>query len=296
MSFTAEVREGSSIMNRTYRYRPVRFYGTVFALTWAFWFAAAFIGRSMADNDGGISLVLMFFGLLAPPVTALLTILLSKSAALKKDLRDKLVGLFRVRPFIVIGAIILFGAIIAVSILLSTLFGQSISQFAFADDFSFAGGGAVALLTIVLAAFFEELGWRGYAEDSIAFYCSWWKESVIFGVVWALWHLPLFLIPDTYHYNILHASPWFAVNFVMSILPLGFIFTWVYVKNERSIFACMFFHFFVNFLQEKIAMTQTTKCVETFVLFLVAGGIVWLNREMFFEKRHIGRLLPEENL
>jgi membrane protease YdiL (CAAX protease family) len=282
-------------MNKIYQYQPVRFYGTVFVLTWAFWFAAAIVGHNMADS-GGISLTLMLFGLLVPPVTALFTILISKSAPLKKDLRDKLIGLFRVKPFIVIAAIIVFGAIITVSILLSTLFGQSTNQFTFADGFSFAGGGAVALLTIVLAAFFEELGWRGYAEDSIAFYCSWWKESIIFGVVWALWHLPLFFIPDTYHFNILHESPWFAVNFFVSILPLGFMFTWVYVKNERSIFACMLFHFFVNFLQEKIAMTQTTKCVETFVLFIAAGIIVWLNRDLYFEKRHIGRLLPEDDL
>ncbi len=281
-------------MNKNYQYKPVRFYGIVFALTWTFWFAAAIVGHNRADNSDGISLTFMLFGLLVPPVTALFTILLSKNVALKKDLRDKLIGLFRVKPFHVIAAIIVFGAIITVSILVSTLFGQSIDQFAFTDDFSFAGGGAAALLTIVLAAFFEELGWRGYAEDSIAYYCSWWKESIIFGVVWSLWHLPLFFIPDTYHFNILHESPWFAVNFLVSILPLGFIFTWVYVKNERSIFACMIFHFFVNLMQEKIAMTQTTKCVETFVLYIVAGIIVLLNKDLYFETRHIGCLLPED--
>jgi hypothetical protein len=36
------------------------------------------------------------------------------------------------------------------------------------------------------------------------------KESVIFGGVWGLWHMPLFLIPDTYHYNILQQNPWFT--------------------------------------------------------------------------------------
>ena len=277
-----------------YKYKPVRFYATVFLLTWVFWCAAAIVGRAVPEAGGEISLTLMLFGLLVPPVTALCTILFSKSAALKHDLRDKLIGLFRVKPLVVLAAVLLFGSVIALSILLSTLFGQSLSQFSLTEDFSFGGGGVAALLTIILAAFFEELGWRGYAEDSIAFYCSWWKESLIFGGVWALWHLPLFLIPDTYHYNIFQQNPWFALNFFVSILPLGFIFTWVYVKNERSIFACMIFHFFVNFLQEKINMTQTTKCVETLVLFVVAGVIVLLNKDLFFETRHIWRLLPEE--
>jgi len=276
-------------MSTIYKYKPVRFYVTVFIFTWLFWFAAAIAGHYAPES--GAVMLLMLLGLFVPSVTAIYTVLSSKSAALKLDLRLKFTGLFRVKPLIVVTAVGTFAVIIAASILLSTLFGQSLDQFSFVDDFSFAGGGAAALLTIILAAFLEEFGWRGYAEDSIAFYCSWWKESVIFGAVWALWHLPLFFIPDTYHYNILHESPLFMANFFISILPLGFIVTWVYVKNNRSLFASIIFHFFVNLLQEKIAMTNTTKCVETLVLFVAAGIIVALNRDLFFEKRHIGHLL-----
>jgi len=274
-----------------YQYKPIRFYGIVFALTWTLWFAAAIVGHNISDS--GASFTLMLFGLLVPSATAICTVLLSGSAELKNDLWLKFFGLFRVKPLIVVVSIITFGIVIAASILLSTLFGQSIEQFALADGFSFAGGGAAALLTMTLAAFFEELGWRGYAEDSIAFYCAWWKESVIFGVVWGLWHLPLFFIPDTYHYNILQDSPLYMANFFVSVIPISFIFTWVYVKNERSLFATMIFHFFVNLLQEKIAMTQTTKCVQTLVLIIAAGIIVALNKDLFFETRHVGRLLPE---
>jgi len=277
----------------TYKYKPVRFYATVFTLTWAFWIAAAIVGRTSSSNSA--SLGLMLLGLLVPSAIALYTVLSSGDAALKKDLCLKFTGLFRVKPLVVIVAIIIFGAIITISIILSTLFGQSFDQFAFVDDFSFAGGGVTALLTIILAALLEELGWRGYAEDAIAYYCCWWKESVIFGVVWGLWHLPLFFIPDTYHYNILHENPLFMANFFLSIIPLSFIFTWVYVKNERSIIACMIFHFFVNFMQEKIAMTDTTKCVQTLVLIIAAAIIVALNKDLFFETRHIGRLLPESD-
>ena len=41
-------------------------------------------------------------------------------------------------------------------------------------------------------------------------------------------------------------------------------------------------------------MTDTTKCVQTFVLFAVAGIIVWLNKDLYFETRHIGDLLGEK--
>jgi membrane protease YdiL (CAAX protease family) len=270
-----------------YQYKPLRFYITVFAVTWGFWIPAAFMGEKYR-------LLFMLLGLFVPAVTAMLTVLCSKNAALKKDLRDKLFGAFRVKPQVVFTAVIAFFAVIAVSILLSTFAGQSLNQFSFVDGFSFSIGGSPALLTIVLAALLEELGWRGYAEDSIAYYCSWWKESIIFGFVWALWHTPLFFVPDTYHYNILQQNPLYMVNFFVSIMPLGFLVTWVYVKNNRSIFACMIFHFFVNLLQEKIAMTQTTKCVETLVLFFVAAVVIMTNRELFFEKKHIGNLLKAE--
>ena len=72
---------------------------------------------------------------------------------------------------------------------------------------------------------------------------------------------------------------------------MGFIITWVYLVSDRSILACMIFHLAVNFLQEKIAMTPETKCVETVVVIAAAAVIVIMNRDMFFETRHVGKLL-----
>jgi membrane protease YdiL (CAAX protease family) len=272
----------------SYQYKPLRFYLTVFIFTWAFWIAAIFVPEYLR-------MPLMLLGLFVPSVAAVVTIVTSKSKTLKQDFKQKMFGAFRVKPPVVIAAILAFFAIIAASILLSTLAGQSLEQFSFTEDFSFSIGGSSALFTIVLAALLEEMGWRGYAEDAIASYCSWWKESVIFGLVWALWHLPLFFVPGSYHYNILQQNPLYMVNFFVSIMPLGFIVTWVYVKNNRSIFATVIFHFFVNLLQEKVAMTQTTKCVETLVLFVAAAVVVACNRDLFFETRHIGNILEEKN-
>ena len=278
-------------MIMTYKYKPLRFFIIVFVLTWGFWLTAAYIGRSGGDESAGMTLMLL--GLLVPSAVAICTVMFSKSAELKRDFRHKLFGMFRVKPLVVLASIIAFFAIIAASILLSALFGQSLSQFAFVAGFSFAIGGVPTLLTLIMTALLEEMGWRSYAEDSLAYSRSWWKASVIFGALWAVWHLPLFLIPDTYQHNILQQNPWYMVNFIVSIPPLGIMFTWVYVKNNRSILACMIFHFYVNFLQEEIAMTQTTKCVETLVLYAAAVIIVFLNRDLFFGTKHIGKLLAE---
>ena len=272
-----------------YQYKPLRFYVICFFATWSFWIAAAVISRS--GNENGISTVLMLFGLLSPAVTAVITVLTSGSRALKQDLKRKLIGFYRIKPLSIFLAVIAFTAIVALSILLSTLFGQSLDQFAFTEDFSFSVGGTSALLTILLAATIEEVGWRGYGEDSVASFFSWFTESIIFGVVWAVWHLPLFWINGTYHAGLRELGLIYVLNFLISVVPMGFLTTWVYVKNNRSMLACIIFHLFVNTMQEKIAMTPQTKCAETIVVTLAAVLVVMTNREMFFETEHIGKLI-----
>lgn len=273
-----------------YRYRPLRFYIICFAVTWLFWISAAVISGS--EHDNGVSSLLMLFGLIAPAVTAVITVFTSGSRALKDDFKRKLIGFYRIKLTSIIVAVVAFMAIVALSILLSVLVaGQSFEQFAFTKDFSFSIGGTSALLTILLAAVIEEVGWRGYGEDSVAAYVSWFTESILFGFVWALWHLPLFWIEGTYHYGLRMLGAGYMLNFLVSVSPLGFLTTWVYVKNNRSMLACIIFHLFVNTMQEKIAMTPQTKCVETIVVFFAAVVVVLTNKELFFEKEHIGNLL-----
>lgn len=274
----------SSSTTNTYKYRPVLFFVLTYFFTWIFWIPAIYVSES-------ISPVLMLLGLLAPAVVSTVFVILSGSDALKQDLKNKIVGFYKVKWLNVIWAVIVFFIVIVCSILLSLLFGQSLNQFAFVEDFSFTGVGiAGAFITITLASIIEEIGWKGYCEDSIGNYMNWFWESLIFGVLWSFWHFPLIFIHGTYQAGLM-VNPLFVINFFVSSIPMGFIITWVYLVSERSILACIIFHFFVNFLQEKIAMTPETKCVETIVITLVTAIIVLTNKDMFFETRHVGRLL-----
>ena len=274
----------SSSTTNTYKYRPVLFFVLAYFFTWIFWIPAIYVPES-------ISPVLMLLGLLAPAVVSTVFVILSGSDALKQDLKNKIVGFYKVKWLNVIWAVIVFLIVIVCSILLSLLFGQSLNQFAFVEDFSFTGVGiAGAFITITLASIIEEIGWKGYCEDSIGNYMNWFWESLIFGVLWSFWHFPLIFIHGTYQAGLM-VNPLFVINFFVSGIPMGFVITWVYLVSERSILACIIFHFFVNFLQEKIAMTPETKCVETIVITLVTAIIVLTNKDMFFETRHVGRLL-----
>lgn len=118
-------------MAERHQYKPLRFYVDCFAATWVFWITAAFISKS--ENDNGLSLLLMLFGVMASAVTAVITVLTSGSKALKADLRWKLVGFYRIRPRSILAAVIGFMTIVAVSILLSLLFGKSLRKAAGVD-------------------------------------------------------------------------------------------------------------------------------------------------------------------
>lgn len=272
------------MQHTAYRYRPVLFFALAYLFTWIFWIPAIFI-------RGNTGTLLMMLGLIAPAVVSTLFVVFSGSDALKKDLRQKIAGFYKVKWSNVLLAILVFAGIIACSILLSLAFGQPLSQFSLTEDFSFTGVGiGSALLTILIASIIEEVGWKGYCEDSIGNYMNWFWESMLFGALWSFWHFPLIFIQGTYQAGLM-VNPLYVINFFVSGIPLGFIITWVYLASDRSILACMIFHLFVNFMQEKIALTPETKCVETLVVTAATVIIVIVKKDMFFETRHVGRLL-----
>lgn len=269
-----------------YTYRPKRFYIIVFALTWGFWALAL----AMKNNNAAM-LGIMVVGLIMPAVTAVVTVLTSKNKMLKEDLKRKIVGFYRIKPKYILLGFLLYGVAVVASIGISVLFGGSPDQLSFTEDFSFSIGGSSALLTMLLASVIEEVGWRGYGEDAVGQYHSWFVESLIFAGIWGCWHLPLFLIPGTYQYTLKELGLIYVINFLLSTFPVDFLQTWLYVKNRRSMLATIIFHLFLNIMQEKIAMTPETKIIETAVLTVVVVGVVLANKKLFFEKEHVGRLL-----
>ena len=141
---------------KKYKYRPVLFFALAYLFTWIFWIPAIYLPESIA-------MLFMLIGLISPAVVSTIFIMLSGSDTLKQDLKNKIFGFYKVKWLNVLLAIIVFALIIAASILLSLLFGQSIDQFSFTDDFSFTGVGiAGALVTILVASIIEEVGWKGH--------------------------------------------------------------------------------------------------------------------------------------
>lgn len=272
-------------MISNYKYKPLFYFSTTFLATFGLWLAGAYL--SFQENNNGLYMLLMLPGLMAPFLMSLVMIFTSKNSDLIKDFANRLINPKLIRPKVLPVLVLIMPLTVLVSIVLSLPFGGSISQFQWADGFSFSSGFVPVLLLLLLAATFEELGWRGYAFDSLHSRHTYFTASIIFSVLWSMWHFPLLFVNNSYQYEIFHENAWFGVNFFAGIVPMGVIVSWICLKNRKSVLAAILFHFLVNMSQEMLNMSQATKCIETVVLVVVAMVIIVIDKEMFFSRDHL---------
>ncbi|AKB71834.1 MmRce1 family CPBP family CAAX prenyl protease [Methanosarcina mazei] len=267
-----------------YKYKPGIYFTVTFIITYALWFPAAYLSF---HDDSGMYILLALLGMMVPFLVSLFMIFTSKNSDLKKDFINRLINLRLIRPKLLLAFFLIMPLTVLVSIFLSLPFGGSTSQFQFAEGYSFSSGFVPAFLTLLLAATFEELGWRGYAFDSLQSRYTFFTASLIFGILWSLWHFPLIFVKDMYQYEIFHENIWYAVNFFVGVIPMGVIISWICIKNGKSVLAAILIHVSINFLQEALQMTQFAKCIETVVITAVAAIILASDKKMFFSKEHL---------
>jgi len=111
----------------------------------------------------------------------------------------------------------------------------------------------------------EEIGWRGYALDRIQSKYSALSASLVLGIIWIVWHLPVFFLPGT---NQSMVPFWL---FTITVIPLGVMMTWVYNNTGKSIFAAAMFHTIGNLSHElfRIAPTETSPALTGFIILTV---------------------------
>ncbi len=270
-----------------YKYQPLIYFSTAFLGTFAFWFGGAYL--SFQDEQRGLHMLLMLPGLMTPFLISLVMIVKSKNPELRKDFVNRLTNIGLIKARYLPAFLLIMPLSVLSSVVLSLPFGGSLSQFQWSEGFSFSSGFVPVLLLLLLAATFEELGWRGYAFDSLQSRYNYFTASIVFSILWSLWHFPLIFVKDSYQYEIFHENIWFGVNFFVGIIPMGMIISWVCAKNGKSIIAAIIFHLIINISQEMLDITQTTKCIETVVLTVVAAVIIAWDKEMFFSKNHLER-------
>jgi membrane protease YdiL (CAAX protease family) len=125
---------------------------------------------------------------------------------------------------------------------------------------------------VSLTPFIEELGWRGYLLDRFQEKRSALMASLIIGLAWALWHLPLFFVGGTYQASLGIGTQAFWL-FMLGVVPLSFVFTWVYNNTQRSILVAFLLHAMVNFTGELFDISPRANTISTLLWVIAALGI-----------------------
>ncbi|MBO3841261.1 MAG: CPBP family intramembrane metalloprotease [Candidatus Brockarchaeota archaeon] len=130
---------------------------------------------------------------------------------------------------------LLFPVITGSALLLAVISGEALPQLSVLyNPLSVAVG--FLYIFFLGGPFQEEWGWRGYALDRLQAKWNALVSSLVLGVIWGTWHLPLFFMSGT----VQSQTPiW---GFMILILCGTILFTWVYNNTGGSILAMMLLH------------------------------------------------------
>jgi membrane protease YdiL (CAAX protease family) len=92
-------------------------------------------------------------------------------------------------------------------------------------------------LTILVSGLAEEPGWRGFALPRLQERFGPLLGTLILGVLWAIWHFPLFLTGWTMEAGLLP-----LVEFTVTATAIAIIITWVFNNTRGSLLIAMLLH------------------------------------------------------
>jgi membrane protease YdiL (CAAX protease family) len=149
-----------------------------------------------------------------------------------------------------------------------------------------------AFISFMSGPWSEEFGWRGFALDRFILQFGVLRGSVGLGLVWAVWHLPLYFMPNTWHGQMGFKLAGFWTFIVLS-MGLSLIMTWIYLASNRSILSAMLLHFASNFTGQLIAPNSDTAEILRSVLILAIGLVACYQMTQKMRSQELNRI-PEK--
>ena len=120
----------------------------------------------------------------------------------------------------------------------------------------------------------EEAGWRYITFPELDKKFGFSIAAFVTGIIWALWHLPLFFIPGVHQYGKSF------LGFTITVMGLSFALATIR-KVTGSIWLCVLFHMIVNAVPESIRYdiygSYMASTITTIVLIIVSLILVHIN-------------------
>jgi membrane protease YdiL (CAAX protease family) len=254
------------------------FFILVFALQGGLYLIAflgtGFLGTGTEEPTSPADLgPLVYLSLLAGPLCiALASILVIALAFGRAGLRDLRSRLSRWRVGVRWYAVALLTAPLLMT---AILFAFSLTSQAFLPDIitaedkaSLLVGGLVAGL---VAGFFEEIGWTGFATAELRKRHGVLATGLIVGLLWGVWHSPIYLATDSGAVPLALYVPVMALSI---LLPYRVLMVWVY-DHTQSVLMAMLMHLSIGVCAFVLASAAMVG-VPDLIYNLVVGATLWV--------------------
>lgn len=257
-------------------YRPGAFFALDLALTWGpLWFLV--IAQRSGWLEESFALLALAGG--SAMISAAVFVHLTRAPGFARDFWLRAIDPRRIGPGWWPVILVLQLAINVLAVVLSLPLGGDPAQLHLAQAFTTAPLAFLAWM-LVFGPIPEELGWRGYGLDALRTRMSLLWASIVLGLIWALWHLPLVFVEGTFQRGLLAYPPALAAYF-LAFVPTSILMGWIYYRTNRSTLSAILFHFAGNAAGEMLPLELPTRVIQAGITALIAVAVVAANRSLF---------------
>lgn len=243
---------------------PVKFFGLTFALSWLIWIPLAMSHFGIAFNiPVTTSNVVRLLGVLMPAASALILTRLTGGHDAVRNLWARLF-LWRVDGKWWLAAVAGQPALLVLAAVISNLVSDSKVT---PEPLVSASAFIVNVVMLLIATLGEEIGWRGVALPSLQQENSALKSSIILGLLWAAWHIPFWLLLDSFDQ---FGAGYLFLNFLF-VLPLTFYIAWFFNHSHQSLLLPVILHLMFNIVNT--VLLPVTINVRAFMIFVILEWI-----------------------
>ncbi len=235
-----------------------------FALTWLAWWLLAFLTQSgFIKFQSAFGQVLFVLGGSAPTIGAYVAVLLTAKEGTLKEFHLRVLKIkvgFSLYLYAILVPVIIAAIGLGMVYIISAQYFETYSiqpLYLFIPFF----------FTAIFMGGLEEFGWRGVLQPALAKKLDLFAANLVIGIVWALWHLPLFYIAGAHHQGKQF------LFFTLGAIGYSSFITWLYAKTN-SIFLCVLFHASINAAASiglSVSMGATAVYPYYAVLVLLSG-------------------------
>ncbi|MDH4138142.1 MAG: CPBP family intramembrane metalloprotease [Anaerolineae bacterium] len=117
----------------------------------------------------------------------------------------------------------------------------------------------------------EELGWRGYLQIELNKRFSLLKSSLIVGVIWGVWHLPLWFVSGFQGVNLLL----YVVFFMIGLISFSVIIGYTYSRGGNLLYAILL-HQMLNFSGRLLEIDELTVLGGSSAVYVIIALVMSL--------------------